>query len=238
MRKIDYTDKELMKDIVEWDVSNWSRALEFWEIVPEINIQLPPRTRQKALDVGGRNGGLSLYWALKGYDVTCSDITDNFDKAKMLHAKYGVSCEYKNLNILELDEQNTYDVITFKSVLGGVGRDNGYDRQEKMIENIYSALKPGGRLVFVENLKASVMHSFLRRKFRKWGQSWRYPTLDEIKELTAKFSSVSYKTVGFFGCLAKGPIAVMSGAFDFIDKTIDSTIPDESRYIVSCIAKK
>ena len=68
MREGDKMNK-IPEEVIEWDVKNWSRAIEFWEKdIPE-NLE-----GMKVLDIGGRNGGLSLFWALKGADVVCSDV--------------------------------------------------------------------------------------------------------------------------------------------------------------------
>ena len=48
------------KDIIEWDVVNWSKALTFWE-----KYSKPITGGSKVLEIGSRNGGLSLYAALK-----------------------------------------------------------------------------------------------------------------------------------------------------------------------------
>ena len=78
--------KELIRDIVEWDTKNWWRAIEFWGINEEKSLK-----GKKVLDIGGRNGGLSLYWALRGADVICSDLNESgFEQAKKLQKKYGV----------------------------------------------------------------------------------------------------------------------------------------------------
>ena len=80
-----------MKDIVEWDVVNWSRAISFWEK----DIHDKDLTGKKVLDIGGRNGGISLFFALKGCNVICSDINkDGFQKARALHEKYNVYTKY------------------------------------------------------------------------------------------------------------------------------------------------
>ena len=46
-----------LKDIIEWDIKNWSKALYFWK------RYLPKQKEVQALAIGERNGGLSL-WGL------------------------------------------------------------------------------------------------------------------------------------------------------------------------------
>ena len=51
---------------IEWDTINWRRVLPVWDkYISDNEIKL--------LEIGSRHGGLSLYYALKGIAVTCSD---------------------------------------------------------------------------------------------------------------------------------------------------------------------
>jgi hypothetical protein len=56
----------LMTDVCGWDVGTWSRAVRFWESRAPI--------RGRALELGARRGGLSLWLAAHGCDVLCSDL--------------------------------------------------------------------------------------------------------------------------------------------------------------------
>ena len=77
-------DESFVKDIIQWDVRNWSRALEFWE------RQIDWERVDTCLELGGRKGGLSLWLARKGKKVVCSDIKDTRANAHAYHAKYGL----------------------------------------------------------------------------------------------------------------------------------------------------
>ncbi|MBK8926616.1 MAG: hypothetical protein IPM74_12100 [Crocinitomicaceae bacterium] len=57
-------DKEHINDIIRWDVKNWKNALPFWEA----HFSIKPGMH--VLVLGDREGGLSLYFALKGCVVT------------------------------------------------------------------------------------------------------------------------------------------------------------------------
>ena len=111
-------DKEFMQDVIEWDIKNWWRAISFWEEV----YPMQDLSGKKVLDIGGRNGGLSLYFALKGADVICSDIReDGFAKARELHKKYNVQQKvtYEAIDATNIPYKEYFDIICFKSVLGG-----------------------------------------------------------------------------------------------------------------------
>jgi SAM-dependent methyltransferase len=144
--------KGLKRKTFEWDIESWSKAFELWDEA------LKNAPRRKALELGGRHGGPSLYLASKGFDVLCTDINKDFlDEARAFHQKEGVSdrVKYESLDALNIHYENEFDVVIFKSILGGIDRDNkNYKESHKMIlKQIHKALKPGGYLLFAENLK-------------------------------------------------------------------------------------
>lgn len=227
--------EELIIDIVEWDIRNWWRAIEYWEETH----QFDDVKGKRVLDIGGRGGGLSLYWALKGAAVICSDVNENgFVKAKILHKKYGVEgqIKYQVIDATEIPYQEEFDIICFKSVLGGVGYDNNYCRQKKMMESIYLALKEKGKLCFCENMVASPLHQFARKRFTGWGSRWRYVNCTEIRELTKEFSETQFQTFGFLGVF--GRKKWLSEIFGNLDGRFDKYVRDKSKYIVSCVCSK
>ena len=77
------TDKRFVSDSVEWDVHNWSKALKFWEK----NVELDNK-RLTCLELGSRRGGLSLWLAMKGNYVVCSDLNSPEQMTSVLHKKY------------------------------------------------------------------------------------------------------------------------------------------------------
>ena len=136
-------EKKLMTDVVEWEIPNWSRAIRFWdEVTPIADLK-----GKKVLDIGGRNGGLSLYFALRGATVVCSDINEKgMEKARALHEKYGVekNVRYEVIDATDIPYADEFDIICFKSVLGGVGYNDNYANQLKMMQSIHRALCGGG----------------------------------------------------------------------------------------------
>lgn len=177
-------------------------------------------------------------FALMGCQVCCTDLQDPIKTAGSLHQRYGVEdrITYQALDALELDEEEVFDIICFKSVLGGVGHHNNYKAQQKMMENIYRALKPGGYLFFAENTTASPLHRFLRKRFISWSGFWRYVTLEEIDELCRPFSEIRHKNFGFLGTMGRNESQrVFLGS---IDQLLDRFIPAAAKYCVSVVAKK
>ena len=112
--------KELQKDIIQWDIRSWSKALTFWEDhVDWENVE-------NGLELGGHEGGLSLWLALKEKTIVCSDLKDVKSTAEKLHLKHGVSSfiTYQDIDATNIPYENHFDIIVFKSIIGGIGRDN------------------------------------------------------------------------------------------------------------------
>ena len=76
--------------------------------------------------------------------------------------------------------------IVFKTIIGGIGSNDNYEIQQKVFKEIYKALKPGGKLLFAENLVASKFHQQLRKKFVNWGNSWRYVSIKEMETFLSR----------------------------------------------------
>ncbi|MCU0436136.1 MAG: class I SAM-dependent methyltransferase [Bacteroidia bacterium] len=188
----------------QWDIRNWSKALPCWEKA------LPPAKPQtgaapKALELGGREGGLSLWLAQKGFQVICSDLSGAEATASPLHRQHGVTAKitYADIDASNIPFENEFDVVVFKSIIGGIGRNNNKEIQREVFAQIHKALKPGGKLLFAENLTASPLHKFFRRRFTNWSGYWRYVTEAELREFMQPFSSVEIHTTGFAGTFGR-----------------------------------
>lgn len=188
---MNYSKKEL-NNFLQWDVNSWSIAFRFWE------SQIKFNQISSSLELGGREGGLSLWLALNGKHVICSDLFNTQNTASPLHQKFEVSkfVQYQDIDASNIPYENHFDLIVFKSIIGGIGRNNNIQIQQQVLQQIHRALKPGGKLLFAENLVASPLHQAFRKRFVQWGDSWRYVTLDELKLFLKDFSSVQIKSNG------------------------------------------
>jgi SAM-dependent methyltransferase len=216
----------LQQDVIQWDVVNWSRALSLWN---RVLLQ----SSGTALELGARRGGLSLWLALSGYDVVCSDLTDAQASACVLHKRYDVGerIRYEEIDALHIPYREHFDVIAFKSLLGGVAQDGDVEPQYRAVAGIRDALKPGGVLLFAENLRGSALHQTLRRRFVPWNDRWRYVALDEMLAFLKPFAAVEYQTTGFLGLCGRRPLA--ANALGLLDGLIfDRVTPPSQRYIV------
>lgn len=225
--------KSIMNDIIQWDVKSWSTALKYWEEKVEWI------TVENALEIGGREGGLSLWLALKGKSVVCSDLHNVKETAEKLHTKHKVSAlvVYQDIDATEIPYENHFDIVVFKSILGGIGSNNNIEIQKKVFKEIHKALKPGGKLLFAENLVASSFHQFFRKKFTKWGNTWRYVTVKEMHSFLSDFSRFDIKTTGVLGTF--GRTERQRNILSSVDKAILNSIsPTNWKYICYGVATK
>jgi hypothetical protein len=102
---------------------------------------------------------------------------------------------------------------------------------------MHRALRPGGMLLFAENLTGSRLHRVLRQRFIKWNSVWRYVTIDEMLEFLQPFAGVQWRTTGVTGLLGRS--AAVSRLLGKLDGTLlDRVVPPASRYIMFGVARK
>lgn len=233
-------DGRIIKDIVGWDTVNWSQALQYWDnYFPNGNLGC-----LNALELGsGFNGGLSLWLALKGIKVTCSGYHQKYkgasDKAKSIHKAYGVDnlIEYQEVDATQIPYESSYDIVCYKSMLGGIVRGGKLDIAQNVIKGIYDALKPGGVLFFAENITSTWLHKVMRKKYGSGKNKWRYFTIKEIEELHKQFDVFEYQTFGFLGCF--GVNELQRTVLGKIDQMLFSNVlPKNMNYILAGVAIK
>jgi len=223
-----------VSDIVEWDALNWAKALGFW------NRYLPQSLAgMRALEVGARHGGLSLYLATRGCNVTCTDLYGPTDIGRERHRAYGVAdrLTYGSLDVTHIPFADaSFDIVVFKSLLGEVGWNGNPRRQQEAIDEMHRVLKPGGWLLVAENIRGSRLHMFLRRKFVPWGNQWRYVSIDEMRGFISRFSSYRYVTYGFWGTFGRSER--QRRLLHLLDVVTNPLLPETSRYILFGCAVK
>lgn len=131
---------------MEWDSHNWGKAFNFWQ--KKSNIELDSAS---VLEIGGRSGGLSQWFSERCLEVICSDLGGVSKEAIIMRNKYKIKNLYfEDIDALNINYKEKFDLIVFKSVLGGVGRNNSIKNQKLMMSEIYKALKPSGEVWFAE----------------------------------------------------------------------------------------
>jgi len=218
--------RQLVKEIIDWDVENWKHTLNYWNALSFVHEQ-----PLKCLELGGRRGGMSLWLATLGHHVICSDIENPQDTAMPHHTlfQFEGTIEYAAINAIEIPYENEFDLIVFKSIMGGVSRNGNDHLQQQCVDACYKALKPGGVLLFAENTTASCLHQFARKRFVKHGNSWNYLKLNNVPKLFASWSKYECKTIGFWGTF--GRTERQRTFLGKIDRVVHYFIPKKYRYI-------
>ncbi len=227
-------EDNVLKDVLQWQYPLWQTPLEYWENkISAASIQNPI-----ALEIGAREGGLSLWLALKGFQVVCSDIRNPVLTASPLHRKYKVHSliRYEAIDATNISYKGYFDIIVLKSVIGGIGAYNRKDLQIQSFRQIHQALKPGGYFLFAENAQASVIHRIFR-KLKSWSYYWNYPEYGFLKrELADIFSIVDMKAFGYFSAFITSSIFQKTAVC--VDKKIDHFLSSKNKHIVYGIAQK
>lgn len=218
----------------QWDTENWFKALDLWR--PYIQDEMP----KKCLEIGGKNGSLSLLLSDYGHQVVCSDLNNPQNLAEKFHSTNAFNpdlIKYEAINGLSIPYEAEFDIIIFKSVLGGIGRNNDLEKSSQVVAELYKALKPGGKILFAENMKGSWFHRIARKILRSWGSSWHYYDQKEITKLFSGFSKFEYKMYGFTGLFASYNNR-WNQKLSIFDKKADSVLPENWKYILYGVATK
>lgn len=225
-------DDAFMNDIVGWDVRTWSKAVRLWQ--PHV-AAAPPAL--KVLEVGAGPGGPSLWLHRLGHDVVCSNWQHTREQAEPLHTSYGVTgIDYIDIDLnAQIPWENHFDIVVFKSVLGGLGPN--FASQRNAMSEIHKALTPGGLLLFAENLRGTWLHRFGRAiAYRLRRATWRFTTVKEMHELLEPFSNYELHTTGFLGVF--GMSESQRRALAGLDDRGFGRVPESWRYVAYGIATK
>lgn len=191
----------LLQDILQWDTETWKSALHLWEAVLPQNL-----STYTALELGASQGGPSLWLALKGAQVICSDLYNPRPQSQALHERYGVSkrIDYQAIDIRHLPfADHSLDIICCKSVLGGIKKFSNQDPKPHIMTEIQRVLKPGGWFLSADNLYASWLHHQLRQRFIVWSRGWEYFSIETLMALLSGFDTVHYTTAGITALLGR-----------------------------------
>jgi SAM-dependent methyltransferase len=196
--------ESLLKDIIDWDVRNWSGCLAYW--LPWLEA-LSPKSA-KVLVLGERKGGLSLWFARLGFEVLCTDYQLPGAYVPSLHQRWGVQdrVKYDRADVFDLAyPTDSFDVVACKSVIGGLSLDykdastRSLENQKLAVLEIKRILKPAGIFLGAENLTGTGAHMYLRRLRNKGNLGWRYLGMREIQWLFDGYSECQQKAHGFLG---------------------------------------
>jgi ubiquinone/menaquinone biosynthesis C-methylase UbiE len=225
-----------LEDFVSWDVPTWSAAIEYWD---RFLAAYPKKDDEKGLELGAHYGGLSLYLAARrGANMVCTDLKSPEHWARPQHEAFGFERRivWEAANALALPYQDaSFDFVIFKSLLGEIGTVDKLHNKRLMLAEVLRVLKPGGAVLFAENMVASPLHVLARKAFRGWGKNWGYTTIPEMRELFAGFADLRYETTGFLVAFAP---ARWKPIVRKVDRRLDQLLPANSRYVIYGSARK
>jgi SAM-dependent methyltransferase len=220
-----------IRDIFQWDSVNWSRSLRLWNKVLDSSPGI-------ALEIGGREGGLALLAALHGHQALCSDLENPEHIATPFHSRHntGKLIRYASVNALDIPYKDEFDMVMVKSVITMIGRHGRKDLQQKALDEIFAALKPGGYLLFAENMKGSRLHVWLRNRFVPWGNEAGYLDWKEASVWFASKGELQFGTAGFFASFGRSES--QRRMLGKLDKITDWIWPLNMKYMVYGIVRK
>ena len=202
------------------------------------HARLPPAAT--CLEIGcGDGSSLALWLAMLGHSVVCSDVGGVPESIKAAHRRHGVAdrISYADIDARAMSFQNRFDVIAFKSVLGGIVREAPLEHSREVISRMHAALRPGGALLFAENLRATPLHQFARSYFVGRRSTWHYFALSHIREMLGAFSSVELTTFGLLGCFGRTEAQRrLLGKLD--SAVLDKLVPARWHYVAAVVAHK
>lgn len=171
-----------------------------------------------------------------GFITVCSDLHGPTERAVDLHRTLGWDewITYEAIDATAIPKaDNSYDVVIFKSMIGALG---SKEKQAQAVREMHRVLRPGGVLLFAENLHGSPLHTWLRKRFVAWDHYWRY--LDPVKDrdLFAPFARLDDHTTGVLANLGRS-----EGQRDLlarVDALIRPLVPANQRTIWYGVAVK
>lgn len=213
-------------EILGWDVGTWSVALDAWR--PYIESV---GTTLDCLEVGAGPGGPSLWMASHGHEVTCTNRSDSRALASPLHEQFSQSSRisYHDIDVTDIPWRDRFDVVVFKSVIGGV-QPLGREGRSRALGEIRRALRPGGVLLYAENVRATALHGLARAAARRRRSGpWHYPTLAELESELSEFSVHTLETTGVLAMF--GLTEGQRRLFTRVDRRVLNRLPPSWRYV-------
>jgi ubiquinone/menaquinone biosynthesis C-methylase UbiE len=141
-----HISEQLLNIHLNPDIDLASRRSSSIESTVDWILNLQNKKNMTILDLGCGPGLYCELIAKRGHNVTGVDFSKNsIEYARKQAANKDLDIEYLNLNYLELDEDNRYDLVMM--VFTDFGVLNPHER-ETLIRNVHRALKPGGIFVF------------------------------------------------------------------------------------------
>lgn len=176
-------------DSVETDLLLW------WEdfYLPIFEYILPKMGElkgKKVLELGTGTGGTATLLAKRGAAVVGIDLLPfRLAEAKKRAAEYDVaeSVKFALMDAMHLAfPDNTFDFIISKSVLV-------FTEHTQTAQECYRVLKPGGKAIFIENMRRHPAVWFYRKAFLKYSSKLHYFSLRDVEAVGAEFERLEHR---------------------------------------------
>ena len=176
-------------DTVESDLLLW------WEdfYVPVFEYILPKMGTlegKKVLELGTGTGGTATLLAKRGASVIGIDLLSfRLAEAKARASEHDVA---ESVNFALMDAMhlafpdNTFDFIISKSVLV-------FTEHAQTAKECYRVLKPGGKAIFIENMRYHPMVWLYRKMFLKYSAKLRYFSIRDVETVGAEFEGLEHR---------------------------------------------
>jgi ubiquinone/menaquinone biosynthesis C-methylase UbiE len=151
------------------------RQLNAKEEVKKVVKLLKIKTNDRILDLCCGIGRHSLEFSRRDFDVVGVDRTSHFiDKAKQKAEENELNGEFVVGDMREYCEPNSYDVVI--NMFGSFGYFEDYDDDRKVLTNMYTSLRTGGRCL-IETMGKEI----LAREFQEKDEK-TYPKLESYTD--------------------------------------------------------
>jgi len=183
--------RQQLKYFAEWGGGAWRSLLEtaVCEVLKDDGLE-----GANLLEIGTRYGKLACFFSLMGSRVTAVDIcAQPLVAAREEARKWNVQPQFlKYDGDLDVFPDGSFDVIFTKSVLVVV------PDLDLFLRKISAKLRPGGRIIFLENRKGGCLHilRYLRRGPMELSGR-RYFSSTEVDLIHALFDGVVVKRILF-----------------------------------------
>ena len=176
-------------DTVETDLLLW------WEdfYLPVFEYVLPRMGTlkgQKVLELGTGTGGTATLLAKRGASVVGIDLLPfRLAEAQARAAEHSVA-EAVNFALMDAMHlafpDNTFDFIISKSVLV-------FTDHKRIAKECYRVLKPGGKAIFMENMRHHPVVWLYRKMFLRYSGKLRYFSVRDIETVGAEFEKLEHR---------------------------------------------
>ncbi len=176
-------------DSVETDLLLW------WEdfYLPIFEYILPKMGQlhgKRVLELGTGTGGTATLLAKRGATVIGIDLLPfRLAAGKTRAAEYSVaeSVEFALMDAMHLAfPDNTFDFIISKSVLV-------FTAHTQTAQECYRVLKPGGKAIFIENMRHHPAVWLYRKAFLRYAGKLHYFSLRDVEAVGAEFEKLEHR---------------------------------------------